>query len=75
VTLANNSRVAGDIVIKGKSTRFAKKKALEITVSEGSVVEGAIIVRDEKRKVTVILSGGGKVMGEITNAEVIERDS
>jgi hypothetical protein len=38
-------------------------------------VEGDIVVRDPKRKVNVILSGGGKVLGEIENAEVIERDS
>ena len=75
VTLEDESRVSGNVLIKGKSTRYGKKKAIEITISGGSVVEGDIIVRDPKRKVKVILSGGGKVMGEIQNAEVIERDS
>ncbi|MCW8984148.1 MAG: hypothetical protein OQK55_02315, partial [Thermoanaerobaculales bacterium] len=75
VTLKHGSKVFGNILIKGKSTRYGKKKAIEINISDGSVVEGDIIVRDPKRKVKVILSGGGKVMGEIKNAEVIERDS
>jgi hypothetical protein len=75
VTLEDRSRVAGNIVIKGKSTRYGKKKAIEIDISGGSVVEGDIIVRDPKREVKVILSGGGKVLGEIEGAELIEHDA
>jgi hypothetical protein len=30
--------------------------------------------RESRREVTVVLSNGGKVNGEIINAEVIERD-
>ena len=51
------------------------KQTVEITIADGSVVEGDVIVRDPKRKVKVILSGGGKVLGEIENAEIVERDS
>lgn len=74
LTLDDNSRVAGNIFIKGKSTRYGKKKAIEISISDGSIVEGDIVVRDSKRKVKVILSGGGKVLGEIEHAEVIESE-
>jgi hypothetical protein len=73
VTLTDTSRVAKDIVIKGKNRRGAKKKPLEITIADGSIVEGNIVVRDPKRQVKVILTGGGKVMGEVENAEVVER--
>jgi hypothetical protein len=75
VTLEDNSKISGNILIKGKSTRYGKKKAIEITIADGSVVEGDIRVRDPKREVKVILSGGGKVLGEIENAEVVEDDS
>ena len=70
ISLEESSRVAGDIVIKGKSKR--NRQPREITITGGSVVEGDIIVRDARRKVTVILSDGGQVKGEIRNAEVIE---
>jgi hypothetical protein len=36
------------------------------------VFEGVVVVRDSKRQVTVILSGGGQVKGEIHNAKVVE---
>jgi len=55
VTLEDNSRVSGNVLIKGKSTRYGKKKPIEIRISGGSVVEGDIIVRDPKRTVKVIL--------------------
>ena len=72
VELTDHSRVAGDVIIKGKNRRGARKKAIEITIADGSVVEGDVIVRDSKRQVTVILSGGGRVEGEIRNAKVVE---
>ena len=74
LTLEEQSRVSGNIFIKGKSTRYGKKKAIEIDISGGSVVEGDIIVRDRKRDVKVILSGGGKVLGEIEGAELVEAE-
>jgi len=64
--------VAGDVIIKGKNRRGTKKKVIEITITDGSVVEGNVVVRDPKRQVTVILSGGGQVKGEIHNAKVVE---
>lgn len=75
VILTDHSRVAGNVLIKGKRGRLSGKKPIEISISDGSVVEGDIIVRDPKRRVTVVLSGGGKVLGEIENAEVVESDS
>jgi hypothetical protein len=46
-----------------------------VTIADGSVVEGDIIVRDPKRKVTVFLTNGGTVKGEVVNAEVVDRPS
>jgi DUF4097 and DUF4098 domain-containing protein YvlB len=73
ISLTDHSRVAKDVVIKGK--RKSGQKALQITVDGGSVIEGDIVVREPRRKVTVVLSNGGSVAGEIINAEVIEQDS
>jgi DUF4097 and DUF4098 domain-containing protein YvlB len=75
MTLEDGSRIAGNILVKGKSTRYRRKKAIEIEISDDSVVEGDIVVRDPSREVKVILSGGGKVLGQVSNAEVIEQDS
>ena len=72
VELTDHSRVAGDVIIKGKNRRGAKKKVIEITIADGSVVAGDVNVRDSKRQVTVILSGGAQVKGEIHNAKVVE---
>jgi len=70
ISLLDHSQVAGDVIVKGKTRHDRKHR--EIRISGGSVVEGDIIVRYAKRKVTVILSDGGQVKGEIRNAEVIE---
>ena len=40
-------------------------------LADDSVVEGDIIVEEKDREVTVDLRGGGKVLGEIRNAEVL----
>lgn len=75
VVLTDEARIAGDVVIRGKDRRGAKKKDIEIRISGNSVVEGGIIVRDPGRRVTVILSDGGRVEGEVRNAEIVDRSS
>jgi DUF4097 and DUF4098 domain-containing protein YvlB len=69
VVLLARSRVKKDVVIKkGKSS---SKRGQEIRVSDGSVVEGDVIVRGARGEVTVHLSGGGEVKGEVRGAEVV----
>ncbi len=70
ITLEDQSRVRGDIVIEGKRRGFEDWNKLTIKI-KNSIVEGDIIVEDEDANVQVYLSDGGKVMGKIEHAEVI----
>jgi hypothetical protein len=72
VLLRDKSVVRGDIVIKGSHGHFFDHPRLEIRLSEGSRVEGGIIVRDSDVEVKVYLSKDSTVKGEITNAQVIK---
>jgi DUF4097 and DUF4098 domain-containing protein YvlB len=73
VILLDKSEVEHDIIIKRASGNT--DDPLTITVSQGSVVHGDVIVRDASRKVTVHLDTGGEIKGEIRNADVVEGDA
>jgi hypothetical protein len=70
--LLAKSLVRGDIVIKGSHGHFFDHQRLEIRISDGSRVEGGIIVRDPDVEVKVYLSKDSSVKGEIKNAQVIK---
>ncbi len=70
VTLRAGSRVKRDVVIE-RNRGSSSHRTLEIRVLDGSVIEGDVIVKARKRKVTVVLAGGGEVKGEIEGAEVV----
>ncbi len=70
VTLRAGSRVKRNVVID-RNPGSSSRRALEIRVLDGSVIEGDVIVKARKRKVTVVLAGGGEIQGEITGAEVV----
>lgn len=72
VLLREGSVIRGDIVIKGRQGNFFDQPRLEIRISEGSRVEGGIMVRDADIKVKVYLSKDSTVKGEIRNAQVIK---
>jgi DUF4097 and DUF4098 domain-containing protein YvlB len=74
IKLRDNSVVKGDLVIEGKmGVITTRSRAIEIEVAGGSVIEGDVIV---KRNVDVrlILSDGGRVLGRVDGAEVIDRN-
>lgn len=73
ITLLEEARVRGSIIIETSGGSSDDHGKLTIRISDDSVVEGDIIVEDRRRRVEVVLSDGGKVMGEIKNAEVVER--
>jgi hypothetical protein len=62
------------VTVKGKPRLGGSARPLEISISEGSVVKGDIIVRNPKRRVTVILESGGRIAGRVENAELIDRN-
>ncbi len=70
VELSAGAFVGGDIVISGTSKSGS---AIEIRIADGSVVAGDVRVKS-KRKVQVVLSGGGEVQGKIQGAEVVRED-
>lgn len=73
VVLDRGSRVEGDLVVEGRNNHgwTSHQKPLVIELRDGSVVEGDVEVRDEDRKVTVRLSGGSAVNGQVRGAELV----
>ncbi|MBT4035612.1 MAG: DUF4097 family beta strand repeat protein [Candidatus Marinimicrobia bacterium] len=71
ISLFNGSMIDGDIIIDRKSdvVRFHDGK-LKIIIDMNSVVKGSILVKEPDSNVIVYLANGGKVRGEIVNAEV-----
>lgn len=72
VTLSEGSRVERDVVIE-RTRGNSRGKPLSIKVTGGSVIEGDVIVKTDKRPVTVVLESGGEVKGEVRNAEVVRQ--
>lgn len=79
VDVLDQSRVKGDIVIRGRDGFWFfgifghRRHPITIRVEGGSVVEGGIIVEDDRRNVEVIISKDSKVLGKVVNAKIIER--
>lgn len=74
IDLKDHSIVRGDIIIKRKNPKMLKKlQPLTILVDENSKVKGSINVKGDDPNVTVVLSGGGEVLGDIINAEVVRK--
>jgi predicted acyltransferase (DUF342 family) len=65
--------VKGDVVIEDKMDVSTSHRPIEIEVTGGSIIEGDVVV---KRNVDVrlILRDGGKVLGQVDGAEVIDKN-
>ncbi|MFO7891554.1 MAG: hypothetical protein R6V04_14595 [bacterium] len=72
ISILDNSTVENNIIIKRKTGTSNYHHKITIKISEGSVVKGDILVHHDERKVRVILSEGGRVLGNIRNAEIIK---
>ena len=74
VRLKDGSRVQGNLVVEKVRSGwfFGRKSSLKIYI-DGAIVGGDVVVKDSDRDVQVILSGGGKVEGQIRGAEVVRR--
>ena len=75
IDLLDGSTVKGSIYVKRnrKSNRHKDFKELVITVDAKSKIKGNIEVKGDEPNVTVVLSGGGEVLGEVINARVIRK--
>ena len=73
IDLYNGTIVAGDIIInRKKGLNPLPMSRLDVVIDLNSIVRGSIKVLEDDTNVRVHLSNGGKVEGEIINAEVIE---
>ncbi len=75
IDLTEKSIVYGDIIIDRDHKRptFKGYKELVITIDSKSKVKGNIEVKGDDPNVKVILAGGGEVLGDIMNAEVVRK--
>jgi hypothetical protein len=80
VTVLDQSRVKGDIVIRGRQGfwffgifGWRHRHPITIRIGGGSIVEGGIIVEDDHRNVEVIVSKDSKIQGKVVNAKIVER--
>jgi hypothetical protein len=80
VSVLDQSHVKGDIVIRGRQGfwffgifGWRHRHPIKIRIEGGSVVEGGIIVEDDRRNVEVIVSKDSKVLGKVVNAKIVER--
>ncbi len=73
ISLFDKSVVENNIIIKRKTGTSDYHHTITIKITEGSVVKGDILAHTNRKKVQVILSEDGKVLGNIINAEVIKR--
>jgi hypothetical protein len=74
IELRNKSVVKGDIVIKNKiGVVTMRLRPVEIEVTGGSIIEGDVVV-ERNVDVRLILRDGGKVLGQVYGAEVIDEN-
>ena len=71
VTLTEKSIVRDDIIVKDNKGNNNRRQPLKIII-DNSVVEGDIINREDDIEVIVYLRNGGRVKGEIIDADVEE---
>lgn len=72
ILLADSSIVHGDILVQRGRDHSGPPRRLTIRITNHSVVEGSIVVRNEAKRVIVDLAEGGTVKGQIQGAEKIE---
>ncbi len=76
ISLAGSTMIKGYILVTGDAVFFLhhhNNRTLTVEIKDDTVVKGCIIVKDPHAEVKVILSGNGKVEGEIIDAEVIQQ--
>ncbi len=75
IDLMDQSLIKGMIFVNRDTKKKWPKqyKELVITIASGSKVNGNIEVKGEDPNVTVIITGGGEVLGEIINARVVRK--
>jgi len=73
IKLRDNSVVKGDLVIRDNMGVSTRNRSIHIEVIGGSIIEGDILVKRDV-DVRLILSDGGKVLGQVDGIEVIDQN-
>lgn len=76
--MGTKTTVEGDILISTErmiEIEGSKRRSVLIEIFGGSVVKGNIEVGDETLEARVMLRDGGRVLGEVKNAEVIDQNN
>ncbi len=75
ISLYNATIIQGNLIVdRERRGRWSGKiRPLTIRVDGDSVIKGNIEVKGSDPQVTVVLSNGGKVRGDVINAEVIQK--
>ncbi len=77
VFLRDKTILEGSILVDAEGlfeSEGSRRRTVLIEISGGSVVKGNIEVGDQNIEVKVRLRDGGKVLGEVINAEILTRD-
>ncbi len=77
IFLREKTTVNGSILVNTESIleiEGSQRQSAIVEISGGSVVKGDIDVGDRAIEVKVRLIDGGKVLGEVLNAEIIDKD-
>jgi DUF4097 and DUF4098 domain-containing protein YvlB len=73
IELREGATIKGNLVFERKlGASWSQGNPLRVEIADGSVIEGDLIVEDRDLKVEVVLRSGGRVLGQIENAQVIE---
>ncbi len=69
--ITDGTVVKGNLIIESSRGNSSGRANIKIRIENNAVVEGGVLVQDPAARVVVYLSGGGRVQGEIKNAEVL----
>ncbi len=71
ITLARGSRIRGSVIVKKNDHGDTSVKSLTIRISDGTIVEGDVRVKNPDMEVKVYIDDTSEVKGKIVGAEVI----
>ena len=72
-SLLDGTNVGGNVIVEeANGNNSPRKRALEIELTGGSVIEGDVIVEDPDYPVKVYLRDGSRIMGQVKGAELIK---
>jgi DUF4097 and DUF4098 domain-containing protein YvlB len=75
IELDHHSQILKNLVIHAKGKSKNHRHNLDIYIKNGSCVNGDVIVKGERLNVTVHTSAGGRVLGQVKNANLQEEPS